>query len=119
MVELSGYTGNSLSSIRDRLLAAKEMKSSKPSTGRKYSVKYASQTLVTDTGFKMLNGGTTQRKVSMVEVSNVDDFEKFTVNHFLGKHKNPKFTKKDGKYTIFSKVGENNFHVDILEFSAY
>lgn len=115
MVELSGYTGNSLSSIRDRLLAAKEMKSSKPSIGRKYSVKYATQTLVTDTGFRMLSGGTTQRKVSMVEVSNVDEFEKFMVNHFLGKHRNPKYTKKDGRYTIFSKVGENNFYVDILE----
>ena len=55
MIELSGYTGKSASSVRDRLLAAQEMKANKPTIHKKYSIKYSVQTLVMGQGFSLID----------------------------------------------------------------
>lgn len=119
MIELSGYTGNSLECVRSRLIASKEMKSSRPTvTPRKYKVKYSTQTLVMGNGFKVIPSGMVPKKTIETEVSSVDEFEKFVVSMTMGKHKNPQYTKKDGTYTIFSKIGSDNLYVDIIELNS-
>lgn len=119
MIELSGYTGSSLESVKSRLIAAKEMRTTRNTPNqKKYTVKYTTQTLVMGSGFKVITEGVVPKQVVETEVNSIPEFEKFIVDVTMGKHKNPQYTKKDGKYTIFSKVGQDNLYVDIIDMSA-
>jgi hypothetical protein len=117
MIELSGYTGKSASSVRDRLLAAQEMKANKPTTHKKYSIKYSLQTLVMGQGFSLIDEGFVQPVTIEAEVNSIEEFEDFIVNTAAKKHRNPQKMKKGNKHTIFSKVDDNLMYVDIVEIS--
>lgn len=117
MIELSGYTGKSASSVRDRLLASQEMKANKPTLHKKYSIKYSVQTLVMGQGFSLINEGFIQPITIEAEVNSIEDFENFIISNTLKKHKNPQKMKKGNKHTIFSKVDDNLMYVDIVEIS--
>jgi hypothetical protein len=118
MIELSGYTGKSANSVRDRLIASNELKSSKPAAVKKFKVLYSTQTLVTGNGFSIVEEGSPRKNTFEAEVNSTEEFEKFLIDLTVGKHKNPKMASNSGKYTIFSKIDENFFYVDILEFNV-
>lgn len=115
MIELSGYTGKSASSVRDRLLAAQEMKANKPTTHKKHSIKYSIQTLVMGPGFSVIHDGFVNPVTIEAEVNSIEDFENFIVNTTSKKHRNPQKMKKGNRHTIFSKVEDNLMYVDIFE----
>ncbi len=117
MIELSGYTGKSAGSVRDRLLAAQEMKANKLTTHKKYSIKYSVQTLVMGPGFSLIDEGFVQPVTIEAEVNSIEDFENFIVNTTSKKHRNPQKMKKGNRHTIFSKVDNNLMYVDIVEIS--
>jgi len=117
VIELSGYTGKSADSVRNRMIAANDLKTAKHIGSRKKVVKYSTQTMVAGMAFSMIEGGMTKKQQLETEVSSPEEFEKFAYELTLKKHKNPQVIKKDGKYTIFSKIGEERYYIDILEFS--
>lgn len=118
MIELSGYTGKSANSVRDRLLASREMKSNKSNKGvqrKKYTVKYSHQTHITTAGLNPVQGGAGTSTHVEVEVNSVPDFEKFLISTVIGKHKNPEKFHRGNRHTIMSKLDNNLRHVDIIE----
>lgn len=118
MIELSGYTGKSANSVRDRLLASKEMKTNKPTTQKKYTVRYSIQTLVMGKGFSIIADGLTDPVCVETEVSSIEDFEAYVVSSMSKKHKNPQQMKNDKKHTIFSYASDDLMYVDIVDFKG-
>lgn len=117
MIELSGYTGKSADSVRNRMIASNDMKTAKHVGSRKKVVKYSTLTMVAGMAFSLLEGGMTKEQKLETEVTCPEEFEKFACELTMKKHKNPQVVKKDGKYTIFSKLSNEHYYVDILDFS--
>lgn len=117
MIELSGYTGKSANSVRDRLLASREMKATKPSTHKKFKIKYSVQTLIMGNGFSVIEDGHMHPTHIESEVNSIEDFERYVIDNIVKKHKNPHLMKNGGKHTIFSQAAEDMLYVDIVEFN--
>jgi len=115
MIVSSGFNGSSQESVKQRRLASIELKQHKDTVKKKYKVKYNRQTLVMGRGFTVIPDGTTPKKEEIAEVNSMSDFEKFAFEFTKDQHDNPKYTKKDGKYTIFSNIDEDHLYVDIIE----
>ena len=118
MIELSGYAGRSIATIRSRMVNSNELRTNRDVVSKKYKIGYNTQTLIMGKGFKMIPDGTLSKKSSIAEVNNIDDFEKFVVDLTMGKHINAKKSKNNGVYTIFSDFDSEHVYVDIIEIAS-
>lgn len=118
MIVISGFNGTSQESVKQRRLASIELKQNKDSVKKKYTIKYNHQTMVMGKGFTLLDDGMTPKSEAFAEVNSINDFEKFAFEFTKNQHNNPRYTKKDGKYTIFSNIDTDHIYVDIIELTS-